>query len=98
MGTDIDDPLQKPEMLHARITAIGPHRTFIRNRLREINSCIPEAINAGKNLRPDHAPKRLVTRVAPTIVDMARGNCRNHSILVQRHARIAESALVAVCA
>src|SRR6266513_1833574 len=59
-------------MLHAGISAIGTDGAFVGYCLTEINAGILEAIYAGKNLRPDHAPEWLVSRICAAIVDVPR--------------------------
>ena len=71
MAADVDDTFQKPQMLHARISAIGADWTLIRDRLREVDACILEAIDTGEHLRPDHASQRLVAWVCTAIIDMS---------------------------
>src|SRR5713226_2601084 len=83
-------------MLLSLIAAIRANWTFIRYRLAEIDAGIPEAVDAGKNLRPDHAAQGLITWISTTIIDMARINCGDDSILIQRHARVTERPFVAV--
>ena len=96
VGADIDDALQKPQVLHARIAAIGADRTLVGDRLREIDAGILETIDAGKHLRPDHAAQRLVARISAAIVDMPRVNRGDDAILVQRDAGVAKGPFVAV--
>ena len=48
--------------------AVRANRTLVGDRLREIDTGILEPINARKNLRPNHAPKRLVARKGSAIV------------------------------
>src|SRR6202142_2399926 len=83
-------------MLHARISAVRADGAFIRDRLPEINARIPKAINAAKNLRPDHAPKRLIAWISSAVVDVSRVNRRDNAVLVERHAGVAKRSLVSV--
>src|SRR6266446_9768733 len=85
-------------MLHSRIAAIRANRTFVRYRLAEIDAGIPEAVHAGKHLRPDHAAQWLIARISTTIIDVARINCGDNAVLIERHACVTERSLVAVCA
>ena len=71
MRADIHHAFQKPKMLHARIAAIGPYGALVADRLGEINARILEAIDAGKNLRPNDAAERLVARISAAIINMA---------------------------
>ena len=71
MRAEIHHAFQKPKMLHARVTAVGANGAFVADRLGEINARILEAIDAGKNLRPDDAAERLVARISAAIIDMA---------------------------
>src|SRR5207302_3176138 len=87
---------QKPKMLHARVTAVGANRAFVADRLGEINARVLEAIDAGKNLRPDDAAERLVARISAAIVYVARSDGSDDAIFIERHAGVAEGALVAV--
>src|SRR6266436_2706422 len=83
-------------MLHSRIAAIRANRTFVRYRLAEIDAGIPEAVHAGKHLRPDHAAQRLISWIGTAIIDVARVDCGDNTILIQRHPCVTECSLVAV--
>src|SRR6266478_8925807 len=83
-------------MLHSRIAAIRANRTFVRYRLAEIDAGIPEAVHAGKYLSPDHAAQGLVTRISTAIIDVARIDCSDNTILIQRNPCVTECSLVAV--
>ena len=93
---NIDHPLQEPQMLHTGIAAVRSDRAFIGHSLSEINAGIFEAIHPGENLRPDHATQRLVTGISATVINVPRGNGSDHVILIQRHSRVTEGALIAV--
>src|SRR2546426_11497116 len=77
-------------MLHAGISAIGTDGAFVGYCLTEINAGILEAIYAGKNLRPDHAPEWLVSRICAAIVDVPRDNRSNHAGSIQRNPGVAK--------
>src|SRR5260370_205934 len=68
---DIQDGLQETEMVNSGIGAIGANRTFVRYRLAEIDAGIPEAVDAGKHLRPDHAAQGLITRICAAIINVS---------------------------
>src|SRR2546425_12621857 len=78
-------------MLHAGISAIGTDGAFVGYCLTEINAGILEAIYAGKNLRPDHAPEWLVSRICAAIVDVPRDNRSNHAVSFQRNPGVPKS-------
>src|SRR6266404_5754552 len=98
MGADVDDALQEPEVLHARITPIGANRTLVGDGLPEIDASVLEPIHATENLRPDHAAQRLIARVGTAVVDMARVDGGDDTLFVEGDARVSKSALVAVSA
>src|SRR5437879_12536490 len=77
-------------MLHAGISAIGTDGAFVGYCLTEINAGILEAIYPGKNLRPDHAPEWLVSRICAAIVDVPRDNRSNHAVSMQRNPAVAK--------
>ncbi len=83
-------------MLHARVSAIRADGTLVGDRLREIDARVLEAIDARKNLRPDHAPERLVARKGSAVVVVLGIDGGNDAVLVESDARIAEGAFVAV--
>src|SRR5262250_2343772 len=85
-------------MLHARVATIGADWAFVGDGLSEINACALETINAGKNLRPDDAAQRFVSRISTAIVNVARTDGGDHAVLIERHTRVAEGALVAMSA
>ena len=96
VGANVDHALQEPQVLHAGVAAIGADRTFVGDRLREIDARILEAINAGKHLRPDHAAQRLVARIGAAVVDVAGREGGDHAVLVEGDSSVAESSLIAV--
>jgi len=65
-------------------------------RLAEIDAGIPEAVHAGKYLSPDHAAQGLVTRISTAIIDVARIDCSDNAVLIERHPCVTECSLVAV--
>src|SRR5207245_11468314 len=83
-------------MLHAGISAIGTDGAFVGYCLTEINAGILEAIYAGKNLRPDHAPEWLVSRICAAIVDVPRDNRSNHAGSIQRNPGFAKSSFISM--
>src|SRR6266481_1628434 len=98
VGADVDDALQEPEVLHARVSAIGAYGTFVGDRLPEIDASVLETIYTTENLRPDHAAQRLIARVGTAVVDMARVDGGDDTLFVEGDARVSKSALVAVSA
>src|ERR1035441_4682580 len=96
VGADVDEALQKPEVLHARVSAIGADRTLVGDRLTEIDASILETIYPTENLRPDHAAQGFVPRVSAAVVDVARVDGGDDAVFIEGHARVAEGALVAV--
>src|SRR5207245_8656683 len=72
VGADVDDALQEPEVLHARITPIGANGTFVGDRLPEIDASVLEPIYTTENLRPDHAAQGLIARIGAAVVDVSR--------------------------
>src|SRR5580698_9569435 len=96
MGADVDHTLQEPQMLHTGVPAVGADGAFVGDGLREINAGILEAIHAGKYLRPNDAAQRFVARIGAAIVNVARGDGSDHTVLVEGDAGVAESSLVAV--
>src|ERR1700676_3621856 len=98
VGADVNDALQKPEMLHARISPIRTDGTLIGDGLPEIDASVLEAIDPTENLRPDHAAQGLIARVGSAVVDVSRVDRRDDAILVEGHACVSKSALVAVSA
>src|SRR6266853_1406456 len=98
VGADVDDALQKPEMLHARVSAIGADGTLVGDSLPEIDASVLETIHATENLRPDHATQGLIARIGTTIVDVSRVDGGDDAALVEGYARVAEGALIAVSA
>ena len=85
-------------MLHARVAAVRTDGTLIGHSLREINACILEPVDSRKDLRPDDAPQRLVTRVGTAVIDVPRSDRGDDAIFIQRNSRITECTLVAVSA
>ena len=98
MRANIHNSFQEPQVLHPRIAAIRANRTLVRYRLAEIDARIPEAVDAGKNLRPDHAAQWLIARIGTAIINVAGVDCHDDSVFVQSDTRVAECPLVAVCA
>ena len=96
MGADVEHALQKPQMLHARIAAIGTDGTLVGDDLREVDAQVLQPIGRGRHLRPDDAAQRLVARISAAIVDVPGVDGENHAVFVERHARVAKRALVAV--
>jgi hypothetical protein len=93
---DVDEALQEPEMLHARVSAIRADGTFIRDCLAEIDASILESIDPAENLRPDHATQRLIARVSAAVINVARGEGGDDAVFVESDTRVAEGALVAM--
>src|SRR3989442_9461673 len=83
-------------MLHAGISAIGTDGAFVGYCLTEINAGILEAIYAGKNLRPDHAPEWLGSRVCAPIVDVPRDNRSNRAVSIQRNPGVAQNSFISM--
>src|SRR4029077_7299171 len=77
---------------------IGADGAFVGNGLPEIDASILESINPTENLRPDHAAQGLIARVGAAVVDVARVDGGDDTVLVEGYARVAEGALVAVSA
>src|SRR5260370_29487840 len=50
-----------------------------------------------KYVRPDHAAQWVITWISPAIIDMARVDCGDNAILIQRNPWVAERPFVAVC-
>src|SRR5208282_3061449 len=98
MSANVDHTLQEPQVLHARVSAIGTDRTFIRDRLGEIDACILEAIDSGKHLRPDHTTQRLVARICAAVINMSRYEPGDNTVFIKRNSGVAESPFVAVSA
>ena len=96
VGADVHHALEEPEMLHARISAVGSNRTFVSDRLHEIDARVLEAVDAGKYLRPDDAAEGLVTGISAAVVYVARGDSRDHAVFGEGDASVAEGALIAV--
>src|SRR5438876_11161589 len=84
MRTYIHHTLQKPQVLHPGVSAVWTDGAYVGYCLTEINAGILEAIYAGKNLRRDHAPDRLVVRICAAIVDVARESRGNRAVSVAR--------------
>src|SRR5258708_29541401 len=85
-------------VLHARVSAIGAYGTLVGDGLPEIDASVLEPIHATENLRPDHAAQRLIARVGTAVVDVSRVDRRDDAILVEGHACVSKSPLVAVSA
>ena len=96
MGADVEHALQKPQVLHARIAAIGADGTLVGDDLREVDAQIFQAIGCRRDLRPDDAAQRLIARISAAVVDVPRVDGKDDAVLVERDARVAEGALVAV--
>ncbi len=96
MGANVDHALQKPQVLHARVAAIGAHGTLICDRLRKIYAGVLETVHARENLGPDDATEGLVPGIRSAIVDMPRGDGGNHPVFVEGHTGVAKGAFIAV--
>src|SRR5277367_2109446 len=96
MPADVNHPLQEPQVLHARVSAIGADWTFIRDRLSEVDPRILKAIHSRKYLRPDHASQRLVARISAAIINMSRDQAGDHTVLIKRDPGIAEGPFIAM--
>ena len=66
---DVDDPLGQPQVLHARVAAVGRDGRLVRADLGEVDPDVPPAVEAGRDLRPDDAAERLVARECATVVE-----------------------------
>src|SRR5208282_2808813 len=98
VSADIDDTLQKPEVLHARVSAIGADGTLVGDRLPEIDASVLETIDPTEDLRPDHAAQGFIAWVGAAVVNVARIDGGDDAVLGEGYACVAESALVAVSA
>src|SRR5215467_10240356 len=96
MGADIDHPLEKPEMLHAGVSAIGANRALVGENLRKLDAGVAESVGAAEDLRKDDATERLVARIGAAIIDVARGYRGDHAIFVESYFGVKESTLVAM--
>src|SRR5713226_6861909 len=83
-------------MLHAGIATVRADGALVGDRLGEVDPGILEAIDSGKNLRPDDTPQRLIARISAAIIDMARRDGGDDAIFVQRYPGIAERPFIAV--
>ena len=54
----------------------GPTGHLLVTACMKVDTGVLEAIDTGKNLRPDHAPKRFIARICAAIVDMAWSQSR----------------------
>ena len=87
---NVNNPLQEPEMLHTRVAAIRSHWTFVCDRLHEINARVLEAINSRKDLRPNHAAQWLITRVCPTVINVAGRQRGDDAVVVEGDSCVTE--------
>src|SRR5215471_11340246 len=71
-GDDVDHPLREPEVLHARVAAVRGDGRLVRRDLRELELDVLPAVHARRDLRPDHAAKRLVTKPRAGVVERLR--------------------------
>src|SRR5215467_3321478 len=94
MAAQIDDAFQEPQLLHPRVSAVGPHRALVRHDLGEIDAHVPDPVYTWKHLCPDNATQRLVTRVRAAVVYMARIDGGDHTLFIQSHAGVVEGPLV----
>src|SRR3981081_2545467 len=85
-------------MLHARIAPIGANWAFVGDCLGKVNACSLKAVDTGKNLGPDDASQRFIAWIGPAIVNVARGDRGDHTLVVQCDACVTKSAFVAMSA
>src|SRR5260370_3674595 len=85
-------------MLHARIASIGANWAFVSDCLGKVNACILEAVDTWENLGPDDASQWFIAGIGSAIVNVARRDRGDHTLLVQCDARVTKSAFVAMSA
>lgn len=80
---DVDHALGEPQVLHARVAAVGPARRLVGADLREVDAHVAPAVAAGRHLRPDDAAERLVSRVRATVVDHPRVEAEHRAVALE---------------
>ncbi len=85
-------------MLHARIAPIGANWAFVGDCLGKVNACILETVDTWENLGPDDASQWFIAGIGSAIVNVARRDRGDHTLLVQCDARVTKSAFVAMSA
>ena len=93
---DVDHALGEPELLHARVAAVRRHGRLVRHRLGELEPDVAPLVEAGRDLRPDHAAERLVAEVRAGVVDRLRPEAEQRAVGLHRDLGALEPALVAV--
>src|ERR1700674_1309979 len=81
-------------MLHARIAPIGAHRACVRDRLGKVNARILEAVDTGENLGADDASQRFIAWIGSAVVNVARADRGDHTLVVQCGVCVTKTAVV----
>src|ERR1035437_1516459 len=96
VAADVDDALQEPEVLHARVSAIGADGALVADGLYELDTSVLEAIRTAEHLGINHAAQGFVARISAAIINVPGSDRGDHPVLVEGDTRVAESALVSV--
>ena len=87
---------RQPQVLHARVAAVGRHGRLVRDDLRVLDADVAPAVHAGRDLHPDRAAERLVAQEGAGVVERLAAEAEHLAVGLDRHLDVLEPALVAV--